>query len=124
MNIEHRTSNIEHRMLRRGASFQVAQLTVTALLPTKRRRSLRCSMFGVGCSMLSAAGIAFAQVPDAPAPAASAPPPAATAPTAAPKSQGGFLGKDVPTLDPGTEILTWDGKNWNVNNNRIFQARF
>jgi hypothetical protein len=30
----------------------------------------------------------------------------------------------VPALDPGTEILTWDGKNWNVNNNRLFAARF
>jgi hypothetical protein len=38
--------------------------------------------------------------------------------------QPGFLGKDVPALDPGTEILTWDGKNWNVNNNRLFAARF
>lgn len=69
-----------------------------------------------------------AQVPDAPpgsAPAAQS----TTAPSASPsgtprKSQGTFLGKDVPSFDPGTEILSWDGKNWNVNNNRFFQARF
>src|SRR5207245_1581747 len=37
---------------------------------------------------------------------------------------GGFLGNSVPTLNPSSEVLTWDGKNWNVNDNRIFQARF
>lgn len=37
---------------------------------------------------------------------------------------GQFLGGDVPMFDPGSEILTWDGKSWNVNNNRLFQARF
>jgi len=73
-----------------------------------------------------------AQVPDAPAPAAppAGTPPAATAPPvaapapAAAKPQPGFLGKDVPAFDPGSEILTWDGKIWNVNNNRLFGARF
>ena len=35
-----------------------------------------------------------------------------------------FLGKDVPFLDPGSNIATWDGKNWNINNNAIFEARF
>ncbi len=27
-------------------------------------------------------------------------------------------------LDPGSEVMTFNGKNWNVTNNRIFQARF
>ncbi len=27
-------------------------------------------------------------------------------------------------LDPGSEVMTFNGKNWNVANNRIFQARF
>ncbi len=35
-----------------------------------------------------------------------------------------FLGKDIPFFNPGTEIVSWDGKNWNINNNRIFEARF
>lgn len=35
-----------------------------------------------------------------------------------------FLGGDIPLFNPGNEVLTWDGKSWNVNNNRIFQARF
>ncbi len=35
-----------------------------------------------------------------------------------------FLGKDVPMFDPDSETISWDGKNWNVSNNRIFGARF
>lgn len=63
--------------------------------------------------------------PSAPgAPAAAPAAPAAPASGAAPKSGGGFLGKDVPFLDPGTEVLSWDGKNWNISNNRLFQMRF
>ena len=62
-----------------------------------------------------------AQVPDAPAAAPAAPPPA-SAPAKAGESK--FLGKDMPAFDPGSELLTWDGKTWNVNNNRLFQARF
>lgn len=67
-----------------------------------------------------------AQVPDAPAPArpAPAPAPAGGKPGGAQPGQPSFLGKDVPSFDPGSEVLTWDGKSWNVNNNRVFQARF
>ncbi|MEM9443897.1 MAG: hypothetical protein AAGA18_00960 [Verrucomicrobiota bacterium] len=35
-----------------------------------------------------------------------------------------FLGKDIPLLDFGTDMVTWDGKTWNVNNQRVFRARF
>ncbi len=56
-----------------------------------------------------------------PSPAA-APAQAASAPAGG--SQSSFLGGDVPVLDPGSEIVTWDGRNWNINNNRMFQARF
>ncbi|MCX6967102.1 MAG: hypothetical protein NTZ46_04870 [Verrucomicrobia bacterium] len=71
-----------------------------------------------------------AQVPDAPAPAPSHAQPAAPASSSAPSSsssktgQPSFLGKDVPVLNPGNEVLTWDGKNWNITNQRFFQARF
>jgi hypothetical protein len=34
-----------------------------------------------------------------------------------------FLGKDVPVFDPGSELMTWDGKTWNINNNRLVRAR-
>ena len=72
------------------------------------------------------ASVAWAQVPDAPAPApaASSSAPAQPAKAGGGQQKGGFLGKDVPSFDPGSEVMTWDGKNWNVNNNRIFQARF
>ena len=72
----------------------------------------------------------LAQVPDAPAPAPAAP---ASAAPGAPASSGpapdqppanNFLGRDVPFLDPGSDMLSWDGKHWNINNNRIFGARF
>jgi hypothetical protein len=87
-------------------------------------------------ALVLAANFTVAQVPDAPAPASPQtplpPPPAAAAPQSpAPASKApgatpnsSFLGKDVPSFDPGTDILTWDGKNWNINNNRLFGARF
>jgi len=71
----------------------------------------RLTLLGAG---LLLAGMACAQVPDAPG----GPAPAGGG------QKGGFLGKDVPSWDPSTEIMTWDGKNWNVNNNRFFEARF
>ena len=30
----------------------------------------------------------------------------------------------MPFLNPGNEVLTWDGKTWNINNNRLFESRF
>ena len=72
---------------------------------------------------------AFAQVPDAPAPGGAAQPAAApagggaTAAKAKPGQNSPF-GQEVPVLDPGSEVMTFNGKNWNVTNNRIFQARF
>lgn len=71
----------------------------------------------------------FAQVPDS-APAQPAAPSARPAPPAATNSgapaSGGssFLGKDMPFFDPGSEIVQWDGRSWNINNNRVFEARF
>lgn len=90
-------------------------------------RMVRRWTLGVG-SWTFISAMLCAQVPDAPAPGGAP----AAAPAAQPagngaaggKKTGGFLGKDVPGFDPGTETMTWDGKNWNVNNNRIFQARF
>ena len=83
------------------------------------RGLIGCWVLGVGCWMFSSVGI-FAQVPDAPAAAPAAN--ASKAPGATPGSS--FLGKDAPVFDPGSELLTWDGKSWNVNNNRLFLARF
>ena len=88
-------------------------------------------LFLVCCGILGAGSLALAQVPDAaPAPAAApaagggAPAAGGGAAAGGGQSKGIGLGKDVPMFDPGSEIMTWDGKSWNVNNNRIFQARF
>ena len=35
-----------------------------------------------------------------------------------------FLGKDLPFFDPSSNIITWDGKSWNITNNALFEARF
>ena len=70
-------------------------------------------IFGVTLSAL------WAQSPDAATPAQ--PPAVAAAPPTAPK---GFLGADVPALDPGSEVMTWDGKIWNIQDQRVFRARF
>jgi hypothetical protein len=39
-------------------------------------------------------------------------------------SQSSFLGKDVPFFDPGSNVVRWDGKSWNISNNALFAARF
>jgi hypothetical protein len=41
-----------------------------------------------------------------------------------PAGGSNFLGKDVPFFDPGSNMVTWDGKSWNISNNALFQARF
>ena len=64
----------------------------------------------------------------APQPAASAPSggaPADSGAKGAPNAGNStFLGKDVPFFDPGSNIITWDGKSWNISNNQLFEARF
>jgi hypothetical protein len=35
-----------------------------------------------------------------------------------------FLGKDLPFFDPSSNIITWDGRSWNITNNALFEARF
>lgn len=34
------------------------------------------------------------------------------------------VGNDVPYFDPTTDVFSFDGKNFNVNDNRVFRARF
>jgi hypothetical protein len=98
----------------------------------RNRRANALPSFVLFSAAVLAAMPVPAQVPDQPvAPAPTAPPQPASG-SAGPTSAGtksagaqpGFLGKDLPAFDPGSEILTWDGKNWNVNNNRLFAARF
>ncbi len=49
---------------------------------------------------------------------------AATGGARPPQVNEGFIGRDVPAFDPGSEVVTYDGKIWNINNNRLFRARF
>jgi hypothetical protein len=80
--------------------------------------------------LLAGAGIAVAQVLDAQPPA---PAPVPTQPSGGDQNGGpsnpadgnsSLLGKDIPFLDPSGEIVSWDGKNWSVTDNRILNARF
>ncbi|MEI6561211.1 MAG: hypothetical protein WCO68_03900 [Verrucomicrobiota bacterium] len=77
---------------------------------------------------LSSAPFVCAQVPDAPAPVPANPQPSVPSSSSSPSKSAqpgsSFLGKDIPVFNPGNEILSWDGKNWNVSNQRFFQARF
>ena len=86
--------------------------------------------------LLAAAVSAVGQVADFAPPASPAPAAApangsgpvgqpAAAPTSSqPKPNNSPFGQEIPVFDPGTEVLTFNGKNWNVTNNRVFQARF
>ena len=49
---------------------------------------------------------------------------AATGGARPPQMNQGFLGRDVPVMDPGSDTSTFDGKLWNMNNNRLFRSRF
>jgi len=49
---------------------------------------------------------------------------AATGGARPPQMNPGFLGRDVPVFDPGSDVAGFDGKIWNVNNNRLLRARF
>ncbi len=79
----------------------------------------------LGVAFLMGIGAGRAQSPaslqeQSPAPNATpAPSPGPSAST-----QSGFLGKDVPILDPGSEVMSWDGKIWNIQDQRVYRARF
>ncbi|MCB1098651.1 MAG: hypothetical protein KDN22_23975 [Verrucomicrobiae bacterium] len=84
--------------------------------------------FRIALLCLAVMQTSFAQT-DAPEPAAAPAPGAsqstsATAPATPGGPQPGFLGREVPLIDPTTETVTWDGKTWSITNNRLFRARF
>jgi hypothetical protein len=41
-----------------------------------------------------------------------------------PQGNQQVVGNDVPYFDPTTDVFSFDGKNFNVNDNRVFRARF
>ncbi len=87
--------------------------------PTEPKLKLRLLLTLSVASALSTVTL-HSQVLDA---ATAASPPAAPS-AGAPSGGTNFLGRDVPSFDPANEMITWDGKTWNVNNNRLFEARF
>ena len=95
---------------------------------TSYRPRFKAKKILAACLLLLPAGLLVAQVPDQPGPApaapAAAPLAAVPAPVAAPSPPSNFLGEQVPMFDPGGDMLSWDGKHWNINNNRLFGARF
>ncbi|MCC6354049.1 MAG: hypothetical protein IT577_09200 [Verrucomicrobiae bacterium] len=89
------------------------------------RTTIRCIAF------LTAAVAARGQAPNlVPSMAAEPQPQTAPAPSQQRPPQdptqgtSKFLGKDLPALDIGNEVISWDGKVWKITDNRIFRARF
>lgn len=84
--------------------------------------------------LVLAAGSATAQVYTPPAPGPGGGGAGGTAPQSNQTTivnQGGgnqgnqqVVGNDVPYFDPTTDVFTFDGKSFNVNDNRVFRARF
>lgn len=68
----------------------------------------------------------FAQVFDAPpaAPADNGPSNTTIVQKEEKPAQRNVLGSDLPVMDPSSEVAIWDGKAWNINDNRVFSARF
>ena len=70
----------------------------------------------------------MAQVLPSPASSGAAPAansnPAASSQNKGGNSNGSMLGNSLPTMDTGSEMVTWDGKNWAVNNNRLVRSKF
>src|SRR5689334_10424464 len=113
----------------------IQRSTLNAQCLTKARSALNVGRWTLSVGrlllLILATSVATAQVPDSPRnnppPVAPAPQQSSNQPASSPASSGGggkFLGKDVPIFDPANEIVTWDGHSWNLNNNRIFEARF
>ena len=97
-----------------------------------RQAKIRARHWVLSFALLSVSPL-MAQVPDSAAPAAA--PPSSAAPAGQPAPASGSKGsdgnkkefnlsRDGAGFDPSSEVMTWDGKNWNVNNNRLFEARF
>ncbi len=81
------------------------------------RPLLPCLLLGGLSATLSA------QVFDTPGTPPGSPPASRSgaAPAAPPKP---VFGQELPMLNPGSEVASWNGQNWNVADQRLFRARF
>lgn len=90
---------------------------------------MKAPLFAAAC--LLPVGL-LAQVLPAPTAPAASPAPAAQASSGGSSGaqssqnsqQGGLFGGLVPHVDPGSETVSWDGKMWNLTNNRLARAKF
>jgi hypothetical protein len=81
---------------------------------------------------LFAGGLPAQVLPTAPAAPAPAPPVAPASSSASTGGgsrqstgqQGGLFGGLVPHVDTGSETVSWDGRMWNITNNRFARAKF
>ncbi len=64
------------------------------------------------------------QQPAQPASSPSSPQTEVSKSPASSSSQGLGLGQDIPLMDMGSSTVSWDGKLWNIDNNRIFRSQF
>lgn len=69
-------------------------------------------------------GCLWSQVLPAPTQAPAAAPAATPAAAASSQSKESIFGGLVPHVDGGSETVSWDGKMWNVTNNRLTRAKF
>jgi len=112
--------SVPHPMTARHAIFFAAFLAMTARALLGQTPTMPAISVATGAAVPTAAPASTAGAP----PAASSSAASSSATPAKSEQPTGFLGNSVPHFDPATELLTWDGKSWNINNNRIFQARF
>jgi len=74
----------------------------------------------LGCALFSVSSVMGQGPQPAPVPTA---PAAQPAPASNGKKEFSLSG-DGAAFDPGSDVMTWSGNHWNINNNRLFEARF
>jgi len=77
------------------------------------------------CGLLLGGSVLWAQKPDEPMTGAASGTTVITTPRKPPSTEPSVpLGEELPVFDPGSEVVSWGGKHWNIMNQRVFQARF
>lgn len=87
---------------------------------------MKAPLFAATC--LLSGGLAAQVLPAPTAPASNPAPATQTSSSGSSGSQGGqqggMFGGLAPHVDPGSETVSWDGKMWNLTNNRLARAKF
>ena len=88
--------------------------------PACPRARIRARSWLLSCALFSVSSVMGQGPQPAPGPAA---PAAQPAPAANGKKEFS-LSRDGASFDPSSDVMTWEGNHWNINNNRLFEARF